>query len=85
MASSDATNTPYSLTFNGNSTLTGNGTINVANSTGGGAGLVNLTGLGETGGSHSLTKTGPGVLSMSGAGTYSGGTVHRRLERVGHR
>jgi fibronectin-binding autotransporter adhesin len=72
VASTDATTTPYSLTFNGNSTLTGNGTLNVANSTGGGAGQVNLTGLG---GAFSLTKTGPGVLSMSGAGTYSGGTV----------
>ncbi len=64
--------TPYSLTFNGNSTLAGNSTINVANGTGGGAGQVNLSTIG---GAFSLTKTGPGVLSINGAGTYSGGTI----------
>ena len=72
VASSDATATPYSLTVNGATTLTGNGTINVANSTGGGTGRVNLS---TVGGAFSLTKTGPGVLSISGMGTYSGGTV----------
>ena len=75
VASSDTTATPYSLTFNGASTLTGNGTINVANSTGGGAGTVRVSTLGDGGHGYSLTKTGPGVLSMNGLGTYSGGTV----------
>jgi autotransporter-associated beta strand protein len=72
VTSASATTDPYSLTFNGNSTLTGNGTLNVANSAGNGPGQVNVSGLG---GAFSLTKTGPGVLSMSGPGTYSGGTI----------
>jgi len=53
-------------------TLTGNATINVANSTGGGAGTVTL---GPVSGSSSLTKQGPGTLVLSTSGTYSGGTI----------
>ena len=75
VTSSDGRGSPYNLTFTGASTLTGNATVNVANSSGGGTGRVNLSALGETGGSQSLTKTGPGVLALTGAGTYSGGTV----------
>jgi autotransporter-associated beta strand protein len=71
VTSSDATASPYSLTL-ADTTLTGNATINVANSTGGGAGTVTL---GPVSGSSSLTKQGPGTLVLSTSGTYSGGTI----------
>ena len=71
VTSSDATSSPYSLTL-GNTTLTGNATISVAASSGGGAGTVTL---GPVSGSNSLTKQGAGTLVLSASGTYSGGTI----------
>src|SRR5207248_4662368 len=57
----------YALSF-GATTLTGNATFNptTANLTLGGA-------IGESGGSRSLTKSGAGALTLSGANTFSGG------------
>ncbi len=75
VTSNDPSNLPYSVTFNGASTLAGNATINVANNTPAGTGLVSLSSIGDGGHGYSLTKTGPGALSLSGAGTYSGGTI----------
>jgi autotransporter-associated beta strand protein len=71
VTSSDATASPYSLTL-GPTALTGNATINVANSTGGGAGTVTL---GSVNGAFSLSKGGPGTVVLSTVGSYSGGTT----------
>jgi autotransporter-associated beta strand protein len=71
VASSDATNSSYSLTL-GTTTLTGNAEINVANSAGGGSGTVTL---GSVTGGFSLAKSGPGTLVLSAVGSYSGGTT----------
>ncbi len=76
VTSSDATNTPYSLTFNGASTLNGNATFNVANSAGGGAGTLSLAAVNEgAGGPFGITKAGAGTLVLSTPGNYAGGTT----------
>ncbi len=76
VTSSDATNTPYSLTFNGASTLNGNATFNVANSAGGGAGTLSLAGVNQgAGGPFGITKAGAGTLFLAAPGNYAGGTT----------
>jgi autotransporter-associated beta strand protein len=62
-------------------TLGGNLAVNVLNpAAGGGIGTVGIgtaagLGLSETGGSRTLTKNGPGNLSILGSSNYSGGTT----------
>jgi autotransporter-associated beta strand protein len=63
--------TGYRATFTGG-TLTGMGVIDVANSTGNGAGTVIVNG--PLAGSGSLVKTGPGALGLPGTNTYEGVT-----------
>ncbi len=62
----------YGLRFS-SATLSGNATVNLTTA---GASLT-LNNVGETGGAQSLTKsaTSPGVLILTGNGTYTGGTV----------
>lgn len=75
VTSSDGTNSPYSLTLK-NTTLTGNATINIANSTGNGPGTVTLGSVNDgAGGPFSLTKGGPGTLILTSKGNYGGGTT----------
>ncbi len=69
--STDPSGSPYSLTL-GATKLTGNATVNVAASTGGGAGTVTL---GSVNGAFSLSKGGPGTVVLSTVGSYSGGTT----------
>ncbi|MEX1116528.1 MAG: autotransporter-associated beta strand repeat-containing protein, partial [Akkermansiaceae bacterium] len=61
----------YSTTFTGGN-LTGMGIIDVANSTGNGAGTVIISG--PLTGSGSLVKTGLGALGLPGTNTYDGVT-----------
>jgi autotransporter-associated beta strand protein len=59
------------LTFTGTTTLTGNRTLAVS-----GSGLTRFSGpITESGGAHSLTKIGGGVLVFSAANSYTGGTT----------
>jgi autotransporter-associated beta strand protein len=59
------------LTFTGAITLTGKRTLSVTNT-----GTTTISGaIGQSGGSWSLTKQSAGVLVLSGANTYAGGTV----------
>ena len=74
VASQDTTNAPYSLTA-GATTLTGNATINVGASAGGGAGTIKLGPVGQSGGSQALTKAGNGTLVLTGDSSYTGTTV----------
>jgi hypothetical protein len=64
------TDTPYSLSVTGSTTLTGNSTIDVANN-GTGLGTVHLDDVSQSGGSTSLTKTGAGTLVLSGALSFA--------------
>jgi autotransporter-associated beta strand protein len=57
-----------SFSFNGAIQLLGSQTLQVANST-----TFNGS-VGETGGTAALTKAGPGTLTLSASGIYSGGT-----------
>jgi autotransporter-associated beta strand protein len=59
------------LNFAGTATLTGNCALNVTNT--GTTTFANT--IMESGGSRALTKNGSGLLVLSGANTYSGGTV----------
>ncbi|MGV3533788.1 MAG: autotransporter-associated beta strand repeat-containing protein, partial [Chthoniobacteraceae bacterium] len=68
-----ASNTPYLLSFGGQTTIAGNTTINVAkNGTGAGA-LVIEGALGQSAPS-SLVKTGTGSLTIGGTASYTGTT-----------
>ena len=53
-------------------TLADNATFNIA---AGSSLAISAGGIGESGGSHSLTKTGAGLLTIGAAGSYSGGTT----------
>jgi autotransporter-associated beta strand protein len=59
------------LTFTAAWTLTGNSTLTVTNT----ATTTISAGIGESGGSRSLTKRGGGLLVLAAPGSYSGGTV----------
>jgi autotransporter-associated beta strand protein len=60
----------YQLRFKGITTLTGNATFNPTTSP------LTLAGvIGETGGSHGLTKSGGNSLTLSAENTYTGDTV----------
>src|SRR5436305_7287376 len=69
VTSSDTTSNPCTLSF-GATAINGNATIDVAPSTGGGAGRVNL---GSISGAGSHNKTGAGALRLSGGGSLAGG------------
>jgi len=60
----------YDLRFTGAATLVGDATLNVTS-----ARLTIQESIGETGGSRSLTKSGPNTLSLLAANTYSGATT----------
>jgi autotransporter-associated beta strand protein len=62
-------NTPHRTTFTGG-TFTGEAWIETANSSGGGAGTVLVTG--PVGGTGGLVKSGPGNLGLSGNNNFSG-------------
>jgi autotransporter-associated beta strand protein len=64
--------TAYAVT-GGATTLAGNSTVNVANN-GTGVGSLTLSAITDGGTNASLTKTGPGVLFLTGPSTYGGGT-----------
>ena len=68
-----AANAAYRLTL-GSGTLSGNATFNVADN---GSGIATLTlgAINDGGVARSLTKTGSGLLILSGSDTYSGGTA----------
>jgi autotransporter-associated beta strand protein len=68
--SSTPTDQAYFLTF-GATTLNGPATISVGNN---GAGFGTVT-LGTVGGSGPLTMSGPGILVLPNANTYTGGTT----------
>lgn len=72
VTSGDTTTSPYGLTT-GPVLLTGSPSFAVANSAGGGAGMLTLPAV-NGGPTNSITKTGPGILSITGPGTYGGGT-----------
>ncbi len=72
LASGDATSSPYSLTF-GATAVTGTATFNVANSSGGGAGTLQLGPV--SGAGAAVVKNGPGTVVLTSAGTYTGGTT----------
>jgi autotransporter-associated beta strand protein len=61
-------NGPQAMTFSGNARLLGSQTLRVETATSFGGGVE------ESGGPARLTKTGSGTLTLSGTGTYSGGT-----------
>lgn len=61
------------ITF-GAVTLNGNATVTVNKPTSGVVSQVTFGAVGETGGTRSLTKAGPGLLLMSAAGSYGGDT-----------
>ncbi|HET6246460.1 MAG TPA: autotransporter-associated beta strand repeat-containing protein [Tepidisphaeraceae bacterium] len=67
-----AANTPYSI-ITGVTTLAGNATVNVANN-GTGVGSLTLGAVGDGHNNFGLTKTGPGVLYLNSANTYTGPT-----------
>ena len=72
-----ATANSYAVSF-GATTLVGNATFdNAASAT---AGLPSLTlgAVGESGGARSLTKTNTGILKLTAANTYTGGTTVNR-------
>lgn len=63
------------VTANGNVTLTGDRTINVNIAASAGAHVLNGN-VGESGGTRSITKVGPGILQLNGsANSYSGSTT----------
>ena len=63
------------VTANGNVTLTGDRTITVNIAAAAGAHVLNGN-VGESGGTRSITKVGPGVLQLNGAAnSYSGNTI----------
>lgn len=78
ITSADTSTNAYSLSFNG-TTLSGNPTFNVADSAGGGKGTLVLGSMSGT--PASITKSGTGVLQISGASaiphvlTVNGGVV----------
>lgn len=75
VTSADATASPYSLTLAASS-LSGNPTFDVANSTGGGAGTLVLGALNDGGTARTITKQGAGSLTLDSAATsLVGGTV----------
>ncbi len=73
LTSADTSGSPYSLTATNASALTGNAIFNVANSAGGGTGTLALNNVSGSG--FSINKMGAGALSLSGVGTYTGGTT----------
>jgi autotransporter-associated beta strand protein len=68
VTSPDPTTSAYSLTASG-TTLTGNPTFNVADSTGGGKGTFNTGALNDGGVARTITKTNTGTLRVDSAGT----------------
>jgi autotransporter-associated beta strand protein len=59
------------LTFTGTATLTGNSTMTVSNT-----GTTTFSGaIGQSGGTWKLTKSGTGLLVLSGANSFGGGTA----------
>ena len=76
-ASTAATNQPYTLSL-GNTTLSSNLVLNVANNTNGGgnaAGSLSLGGVGDGGSGLGITVAGPGAVVLRTANSYSGPTV----------
>jgi fibronectin-binding autotransporter adhesin len=63
----------YALRFNGATTLTGNATFNVANIYNNNPSLTLAGAVGDGSAGYSLTKTGAGILALSGNNTFSGG------------
>ncbi len=74
--STDAAGAAYGASF-GATTLNSNATFNVANAALGanGGGTLTLGAISESGGSRSITKTGPGALLLTSSNAYSGGTI----------
>ena len=75
-ASADNTESPYTLTATGGTTITGPGgpaIFDVTNSVSNGVGTLRLGAV--SGGTNSIVKVGNGVLSLTAAGNYSGGTT----------
>ena len=71
---SSTTNTPYTLGGTATALLQGNSSVNVANN-GSATGSLTLKAVNDGGLGYSLTKNGPGGLTISGPSTYGGGTV----------
>jgi len=61
--------------FLGATTLTGNGTLLVTNNLSGVTTSLRLGAVNESGGSYGLTKSGNGLLTLTAAGNYTGGTT----------
>jgi fibronectin-binding autotransporter adhesin len=61
--------------FLGATTLTGNATMLVTNNVGGVTTSLRLGAVNESGGSYGLTKSGNGLLTLTAAGNYTGGTT----------
>ena len=62
----------FRLSFVGATTLTGNATFNTSTST---TTILNLSAVGESGGPRSLIKSGAGILTLNGAGSFTGSTT----------
>ena len=72
--SNDTSGNPYSMSF-GATTLMGNATFSVANSSGGGAGTLLLGAVTDNSMNYGIAATGPGALVLTAAGSYSGATT----------
>src|SRR5262249_35859605 len=70
VTNTDNVATPYSLTVNGTTTLTGNATFNVSNAAGGGTGTLTLAAVTDNGGNRNVSFTGAGVVVLNGPGIY---------------
>jgi autotransporter-associated beta strand protein len=76
-ASTAATNQPYTLSL-GNTTLSSNLVVNVANNTNGGgnaAGTLSLGSVSDGGGGLGITVNGPGSVVLRSANSYAGPTT----------
>ncbi len=76
-ATTAATNQPYTLSL-GNTTLSGNLVLAVANNTNGGgnaAGTLSLGSLSEAGSGRGITVNGPGSVVLRSANSYTGATT----------
>jgi autotransporter-associated beta strand protein len=74
-AQTNVTSGTAALEFLGATTLTGDAVVLVTNNVGGVATSLRLGAVNQSGGTRSLTKSGNGLLTLTAAGDYAGGTT----------